>query len=146
MRGLDVALFGGYWDRYSKTRSYWRGLAGQDAIRFASAAARICLCLVRRANRDGHTMCSFEAAAIGGCILVEETADHRELFGPNDHAVRYFKTIPEMVEHFYRMRMRAIVYRSSCATDLAVAKHLCRQAICHAGSGYGRCSYWARNS
>jgi spore maturation protein CgeB len=43
-------------------------------------------------------MRSFEAAAIGGCILAEDTADHRELFGPNDHAVRYFKNIPEMVQ------------------------------------------------
>jgi spore maturation protein CgeB len=95
--GLDVALFGGYWDRHEKTRAHWRGIAGQDTIRSASAAARICLCLVRRANRDGHTMRSFEAAAIGGCILAEDTADHRELFGPDDHAVRYFKTISELV-------------------------------------------------
>jgi spore maturation protein CgeB len=95
--GLEVALFGRYWDRYSKTRPYWRGIAGQEAIRSASAAARICLCLVRRANRDGHTMRSFEAAAIGGCLLVEDTTDHRALFGRNDHAVRYFRSIPEMI-------------------------------------------------
>ena len=96
--GVRVALFGGYWDRYSKTRPHWRGIAEQDVIRSASAAARICLCLVRRANRDGNTMRSFEAAAIGGCILAEDTADHRELFGPNDHAVRYFKTNVEMLQ------------------------------------------------
>jgi spore maturation protein CgeB len=96
--GLDVALFGGYWGRYSKTRPYWRGIASQEAIRSASAAARICLCAVRRANRDGHTMRSFEAAAIGGCLLVEDTTDHRALFGRNDHAVRYFSSIPEMVQ------------------------------------------------
>jgi spore maturation protein CgeB len=97
-QGLQVALFGGYWDGHSKTRAFWRGIADQNAIRSASATARICLCLVRHANRDGHTMRSFEAAAIGGCILAEDTADHRELFGPNDHAVRYFKNIPEMVQ------------------------------------------------
>jgi spore maturation protein CgeB len=96
--GLHVALFGGYWDRHSKTRPHWRGIADQDAICSATAAARICLCLVRRANRDGHTMRSFEAAAIGGCILAEDTADHRELFGPHDHAVRYFRTTSEMVQ------------------------------------------------
>ena len=94
--GLNLALFGGYWNRHPKTRAHWRGLANQDTIRCASAAARICLCLVRRANRDGHVMRSFEAAAIGGCILAEDTADHRMLFGPDDHAVRYFKTIGEM--------------------------------------------------
>jgi spore maturation protein CgeB len=95
--GLDMALFGGYWNRHAKTRRHWRGIADQDTIRSASAAARICLCLTRRANRDGHTMRSFEAAAIGGCILAEDTADHRELFGPDDHAVRYFKTVSELV-------------------------------------------------
>ncbi len=95
--GMEMALFGGYWDRHSKTRAYWRGIAGQDTIRAASAAAKTCLCLVRRANRDGNVMRSFEAAAIGGCILVEDTADHRDLFGPDDRAVRYFKTIGEMV-------------------------------------------------
>jgi spore maturation protein CgeB len=96
--GLDVALFGGYWERHSATRPHWRGMADQDTIRSASAAARVCLCLVRRANRDGHVMRSFEAAAIGGCILAEDTVDHRELFGRENYAVCYFKTIAEMVQ------------------------------------------------
>jgi spore maturation protein CgeB len=96
--GLQVALFGGYWGRFSNTRPYWRGMADQDAIRAASASARICLCLVRRANRDGNVMRSFEAAAIGGCILAEDTPDHRELFGPDDDAVRYFASTPKMVQ------------------------------------------------
>jgi spore maturation protein CgeB len=95
--GLKLALFGGYWDRHRKTRAHWRGVADQDTIRSASAAARICLCLVRRANRDGHVMRSFEAAAIGGCILAEDTPDHRELFGPDDHAARYFNSVEELV-------------------------------------------------
>ena len=96
--GLDVALFGGYWNRHSKTRSHWRGIADQDTIRSASAATRVCLCLVRRANRDGHVMRSFEAAAIGGCILAEDTADHRQLFGPENQAVRYFQTVLQLVQ------------------------------------------------
>jgi spore maturation protein CgeB len=96
--GLELALFGGYWNRHSKTRPYWRGDSDQDTIRSASAATRVCLCLVRRANRDGHVMRSFEAAAIGGCVLAESTADHRELFGPDNHAVRYFRTADELVQ------------------------------------------------
>jgi hypothetical protein len=93
--GFNLALFGGYWNRHANTRAFWRGLSGQDAIRSASAAAQICLCLVRRANRDGHVMRSFEAAAIGGCILAEDTVDHRELFGD---AARFFKTPTELVQ------------------------------------------------
>ena len=96
--GLKIALFGGYWDKYPVTRAHWRGNADQSAIRSASAAARVCLCLVRRANRDGHVMRSFEAAAIGGCMLAEDTADHRDIFGPDNETVRYFKSTSEMVQ------------------------------------------------
>jgi spore maturation protein CgeB len=101
--GLDLALFGGYWDRFSETRPHWRGIVDQDVIRAASVTARLCLCLVRRANRDGSVMRSFEAAAIGGCILAEDTPDHRELFGPDDNAVRYFATSSQMVHQAKRL-------------------------------------------
>jgi spore maturation protein CgeB len=94
--GLNVALFGGYWNRHSKTSPYWRGNATQEEIRKASASAKISLCIVRRANRDGHVMRSFEAAAIGGCVLAEDTEDHRNIFG--SEAVRYFRDVPEMVQ------------------------------------------------
>ena len=40
-------------------------------------------------------MRSFEAAAIGGCILAEDTTDHRELYG---EAARYFTTPAELVQ------------------------------------------------
>ena len=98
--GLNLALFGGYWNRHGATRAYWRGMAGQDAIRSASATAKICLCLVRRANRDGHVMRSFEAAAIGGCVLAEDTEDHRELFSD---AAFYFATQRELIEQAKRL-------------------------------------------
>lgn len=96
--GLEPALFGLYWNRHAKTRAHWRGVGDQDTIRAASASAKVCLCMVRRANRDGHVMRSFEVGAIGGCVMAEDTADHREIFGPEDHAVRYFRTLPDMVE------------------------------------------------
>jgi spore maturation protein CgeB len=43
-------------------------------------------------------MRSFEAASIGGCILAEDTEDHRELFGPDGVAARYFRTIDDLVK------------------------------------------------
>ncbi len=95
--GLTLALFGGYWDLHDSTRPFVRGIASQDAIRAASATAKTTLCLVRRANRDGHVMRSFEAAAIGGCIIAEDTPDHRELFGPDGHAACYFNSVDELV-------------------------------------------------
>ena len=96
--GLTLALFGGYWDLHDSTRPFSRGIARQDAIRAASGAAKTILCLVRRANRDGHAMRSFEAAAIGGCIIAEDTPDHRKLFGPDGDAVCYFDNIDGLVQ------------------------------------------------
>lgn len=78
--GLSVGLYGGYWDRYPKTRGVTRGLADADQIRRATVAAKVCLCWVRRANRDGHVMRSYEIPACGGVPLMEDTEDHRELF------------------------------------------------------------------
>jgi spore maturation protein CgeB len=106
--GLNLALFGGYWNKHSKTRPYWRGFADQDTIRSASASARACLCLVRRANRDGNVMRTFEAAAIGGCILAEDTVDHRELFG---QAASYFTTPLELVDAAQKLMTDAEVRR-----------------------------------
>lgn len=101
--GLTLALFGGYWDRHDNTRPFARGIVSQDAIRAASATAKTTLCLVRRANRDGHAMRSFEAAAIGGCIIAEDTSDHRELFGPEGHAACYFDSVDALVQTVKRL-------------------------------------------
>jgi spore maturation protein CgeB len=89
---IRVALVGGYWNRFSPTRSYALGLRQPEELCILTAAAKINLCLVRRANRDGHVMRSLEIAAIGGCMLVEDTAEHREMFGAAGEAVVYFAT------------------------------------------------------
>jgi hypothetical protein len=96
--GLKIGLYGGYWDRYSETRHLGHGLKSPAFVRDAIAAAKVALCLVRRANRDGTCMRTFELAAIGAAMLVEKTDEHVELFGPDGRAVLYFETIPEMVE------------------------------------------------
>lgn len=101
--GLTLALFGGYWDQHDNTRAFARGIASQDAIRAASARTKTILCLVRRANRDGHVMRSFEAAAIGGCMIVEDTPDHRAFFGPDGYAVCYFDRIDGLVRTAKRL-------------------------------------------
>src|SRR5262245_33624264 len=72
-------------------------------LRNAIAGAAVCLCLVRRSNRDGHSMRSFEVPAAGGCMLVEDTEEHREFFGPSGEAVMYFQSIHEMVEAARRL-------------------------------------------
>lgn len=93
--GPPIALVGGYWSRYPATKPYALGLKGPEELRALTAKAKVNLCLVRRANRDGHVMRSFEIAAIGGCMLAEDTAEHREIFGEDGECVRYFRTPAE---------------------------------------------------
>lgn len=94
--GIGVALYGGYWERDARTRPLTRGHADPATLRQATLAADVNLCLVRRANRDGHVMRSYEIPAIGGCMLVEDTAEHRVLFGDDGECVRYFRDAADL--------------------------------------------------
>jgi len=101
--GLRVGLYGGYWDRFESTRPAARGMLDMAGMRHAVGAARVSLCLVRRANRDGHSMRSFEAPAMRGCLLVEDTPDHREMFGPEGEAALYFRTPEQAAAQAHRL-------------------------------------------
>jgi spore maturation protein CgeB len=95
--GLKLALYGDYWRRHRATRSFARGQADLPTLRRAIASAKVGLCLVRRANRDGNCMRTFEVPAIGTCMLTEDTAEHREIFGEEGEAVLYFHNIETMI-------------------------------------------------
>ncbi|MEO8481900.1 MAG: glycosyltransferase [Acidobacteriota bacterium] len=96
--GLSVALYGGYWDRFPSTRRYAKGVLGAEGLRKVTAEARISLGLVRRANRDGHAMRTFEVPAMRGCLLAERTSDHVALFGSDREAVVYFDDAADVVD------------------------------------------------
>lgn len=116
---FSIALYGGQWERFPETRPHCRGYADPQAFRKATAAAKIALCLVRRANRDGHVMRSFEIPAIGACMLVEDTEEHREIFGADGESVVYFRSIPEMID-----KARRLLDRPAERERLAAAAHL----------------------
>ncbi len=96
--GFGMECYGGYWDRFPETRGCARGMAAPDRLADVLRRGKVVLCLVRRANRDGHSMRTFESAAMGACMLVEDTEDHRRLFGPDGEAVRYFRSREELVD------------------------------------------------
>ncbi len=99
--GLDVHLYGGYWEHFPTLRRYTRGVADPGTLRRAVGGAKVTLCLVRRSNRDGHVMRTFEAPAMGACMLAEDTMEHREILGAEGAAVIYFRTVNEMVERVH---------------------------------------------
>ncbi|MDZ7962631.1 MAG: glycosyltransferase [Aulosira sp. DedQUE10] len=96
--GISLDLYGSYWENYPETKSYTRGQADIKTLRLAIQRAKIALCLVRKANRDGHCMRTFEVPAVGSCMLTEDTQEHRKIFGQEGEAVIYFNTLSEMVE------------------------------------------------
>jgi spore maturation protein CgeB len=96
--GIQLALYGSYWEKYPETKSHTLGQADVPTLRSAIARAKICLCLVRRANRDGHCMRTFEVPAVGGCMLTEDTQEHRDIFGNEGENVLYFNSVSEMLE------------------------------------------------
>ena len=96
--GVDVSLWGGYWHRYGVTRLATHGVANSATMRRVISGTRCALTLVRRANRDGHAMRTFEVAAIGAPMLVEDTIEHREMFGSDGKRVRYFSSNQAMLE------------------------------------------------
>ena len=74
------------------------GIKPPEIVRALTAAAKVNLCLVRRANRDGHVMRSLEIAAIGGCMLAQDTDEHRDIFGPEAETVIYFGDAKEAAQ------------------------------------------------
>lgn len=96
--GFKVSLYGPYWERFSETRDYTQGQADVRTLRLAISGAKVALCLVRRVNRDGHCMRTFEIPAIGTCMLTEDTEEHREIFGHEGKLVVYFSGIEEMCQ------------------------------------------------
>ncbi len=116
--GFQLHLYGGYWDRYPETRPYACGILPPGVVKAATGKAKVALCLVRRANRDGHCMRTFEIPAMSGCMLAEDTAEHREIFGAEGAAVLYFQNIGEMVE-----KTRWLVDRPAERRRLAAAAH-----------------------
>lgn len=102
---LNLSLYGGYWNRYPALRRYWRGNAIGREFRLAVGGAKICVNLVRRANRDDHVMRTFELPACGGFMLAERTDAHQELFA-EDREAAFFSTRDELVAKVRRWLVR----------------------------------------
>jgi spore maturation protein CgeB len=127
--GFRVGLYGAFWDRYRETRGLSRGQAGPAAVRSALGKGKVALCLVRRANRDGHVMRTFEVPAAGACMLAEDTDEHREILGEEGCNVLYFDSIPSMIE-----KTRWLLDRPEERQRLATAAY---RHITQGGNTYG---------
>jgi len=114
--GLSLAIYGDYWDRHAVTQPFYRGYADLAMLRRATAGAAVCLCLTRKANRDGHTMRSYEVPAMQAVILAESTDDHKDMFG--EEGALYFRDIPEMIS-----KAKWLVAHEAEARQMAARAH-----------------------
>ena len=116
--GLRLKICGGYWSRFPTLRPYSLGQMTHEEICKESRRAALSLILVRRSNRDGHVMRTFEAAAMRCCMLVERTDEHESLLGADGECVTYFSTPGELVA-----RAKALVSNTDERERLAHAVH-----------------------
>jgi hypothetical protein len=55
---------------------------------------------------------------MGACLIVEDTEDHRDIFGQEGHAVFYWKTPQEIISHACALKGDSILGR-----DIAMNAH-----------------------
>jgi glycosyltransferase involved in cell wall biosynthesis len=91
---LGLNIYGSGFEDFSSVASCLRGRLEPVELRRRTIAAGVNICLVRHANRDQHVMRTLEIAACGGCLLAEDTIEHRDLFGVGAH---YFNSPADLV-------------------------------------------------
>jgi len=101
--GLRCHLYGGYWEGYAATRAHARGMVLERDYRLAVSGARVNICMGRLANRDGHAMRSYELPAMGAALVVEDTAEHRALFGEQGVSVLYYQNAQNLAAQVTRL-------------------------------------------
>jgi hypothetical protein len=115
---LKLALYGGQWNRSLRLRRYWRGFALGRDFRLALAGARIAVNLVRHANRDTHSMRSFELPACGCFMLAERADEHLALF-QDEHEGAYFSSPQE-----FAAKVRYYLAHERERAEIAQAQYL----------------------
>ena len=101
--GIRLRLYGGYWDKFPETRDLACGMLDAAAYRLAVACAKVNIVNGRRANRDQHAMRSFEIPAMGGVCVVEDSGEHRRIFGEDGECVLYYSTPEELAAQVRRL-------------------------------------------
>ena len=99
--GIPLSIYGGRWNKakeWNLIQKNWKGngLYGDDYVK-AIQAAKVCLGLLSKGNRDLHTQRSMEIPYIGGLLCAERTPEHLKLYKENEEAV-FWDDVEECIE------------------------------------------------
>jgi len=134
--GIRPVLYGGGWNKHPKLKQFWKGFANLETQRTLYKKLPISICLVRHLNKDGHVMRTFEAPAMGACLVMERTDEQQDIFGEEDSTVRYFQDPTELLtvckellkDQSARSRLRQEAHR--CITENSHSyKHRLQQLL-----------------
>jgi hypothetical protein len=90
--GVPLALYGNRYQRLPEwpvLKPHWRPVEAESRDRYANAisAAKVCLGLLSKGNRDLHTTRSMEIPSLGGVLCAERTSEHLALYKEDREAV-----------------------------------------------------------
>jgi spore maturation protein CgeB len=99
--GIEVAIWGKYWNRYkywNRLKPFYKGgeIHGNNYAKVLSGMD-IALHFLRKANRDAQDSRTFEIPACGTFMLAEKTYKHEQFFKANEEAV-FFETNEDLLQ------------------------------------------------
>ena len=89
--GIPLTLYGDRWHKANEwcvLKKVWKGPSLlDDAYSQANQAAKICIGLLSKGNRDEHTSRSVEIPYIGSLLCAKRTFEHLAMYRENEEAV-----------------------------------------------------------
>jgi spore maturation protein CgeB len=88
--GVPLTLYGNLYQRlpqWPRLKPHWRPAVITENYAKAIDAAKVCLGLLSKGNRDQHTTRSMEIPSLGGVLCAERTTEHLALYEEDREAV-----------------------------------------------------------
>jgi spore maturation protein CgeB len=105
--GVPLTLYGNRYERLREwpiLKPHWRPADAStiDSYANAIAAAKVCLGLLSRGNRDLHTTRSMEIPSLGAVLCAERTTEHTALYDEGVEAV-FWSSAQECAEQCFKL-------------------------------------------
>lgn len=106
-RGVPISIWGDRWQKapeWPVIAPHWHGPGIYDEDGYATViqAAKICLGLLSKGNRNLHTGRSIQIPALGGLLCAERTSEHLALYDEGREAV-FWQDAEECAAHCHRL-------------------------------------------